>query len=116
MTVYQIWGSFSKDDEDRESPTTVSMFERDQMMGDGTTRMLDFERQFAAEDGEDLVLLKEFQPAPEVWLTKDAELEVARQVFNVFMDGWWQITEDHSGAKHDSSADERRPTEPPLNV
>lgn len=116
MSTYQIWGSFSRDDDGREFPTTVSLFEKGQLMGDGATTMLDFERKFAAEDGEDLVLLKEFDPVPGVWLSKEAELEVARQIFDSFMDGWWQITEEDPGAKHDRRTHESEPAGTPLDV
>lgn len=115
MTVYQIWGSFVKGDRDREHPTTVSMFEKDQLMGDREKTMLEFEQEFSTLEGEDLVLLKEFQPAPEVWLTKDAELEVARQIFDTFMDGWWRMTADDRG-RHDRSSDEQEPAGPSLDV
>ncbi len=72
-------------------------------MGDGVTTMEDFEKSFAAEEEEDLVLLKEFEPNPEVWLTDVAQQMMANQMCNMFMDGWFHHEE---GDLDDSSTPE----------
>jgi hypothetical protein len=112
VRTYQIWGSFTKEDVDREFPTTVSMFKRDQLMGDGKTRMVDWERDFAVLEGEDLVLLKEFEVVPDVLLDEPAEAAIARQIFDTYMEGWWHNME----MMHDCSTDELRPTKAPRDL
>ncbi len=95
MRTFQIWGSFVKGDKERL--TTVSMFQKDQLMGDGT-KMLDFEQRFAEEDGEKLVLLREFDVPHRGILDEDEEdeqaFEFARAVYNAYLDGWWHITQE----------------------
>ncbi len=90
MSVFQIWGQFTKDDPDQESPTTVSMFKKGQLMGNGQA-MEDFEREYATNDGEVLVLLREFEIESEALPSETVEFEMARAVYNAFMDGWWHI-------------------------
>lgn len=98
MTTYhQVWGNFAKDDRDREYPTTVSVFRKDQLMGDGHTRQVDFEREFATSEGEDFVLLREFEvDVTTLRELSDEELEqhITRGLFNSFMEGWWKSTKE----------------------
>lgn len=95
--IFQIWGSFTKTDKERESPTTVSTFRKGQLMADGVKTMLEFEQEFNASEDEETVLLHEFDPSSRIEtehgdtpLTEDQETAVAFLISNSFMAGWWK--------------------------
>jgi hypothetical protein len=101
VSVYQIWGSFHPGD--RRVPTTVSCFKKGELMGDGVKSMEGFEREFAKEDGEELVLMQEFDPAG---CGKEMHQDsVVRQIFDMYMRGWWNQTLEEE-LKNDSHPSE----------
>lgn len=95
MSVYQIWGSFEKGD--RDNPTTIDTFQKGQKLSNGMLTE-DFEKKFADEEGEEYVLLEEFDviehladrdihehmPSPEM------EAALAAMYAEAFMNGWWK--------------------------
>jgi hypothetical protein len=99
MSAFQIWGSFTKDDP--EFPTTVSTFRKGQLTPSGKS-MVDFEREFSEEEGEELVLLYEFDPIQHLadrevheHHPSDAmEAAIAHLVSNAFMEGWFRRKDD----------------------
>lgn len=106
MSVFQIWGSFLTDD--HEYPTTVSTFRKGQLMSNGVS-MEQFEREFAEEDGEELVLLYEFDPIQfladrEVYEhlpSESMESAIANMVSLAFMEGWFRRKDDEDDAADD---------------
>lgn len=103
MSVFQIWGSFAKDDP--EFPTTVSTFRKDQLTPSG--KLLEqLDREFAEEEGEEFVLLYEFDPIQtladrevhEHMPSVEMETAIAFLVSNAFMEGWFRRREDDEDA------------------
>ena len=90
MTTWQIWGNFAKDDLDRDFPTTISLIRKDELMLDGFTRKEDFERQFAVDEGEDFVLMREFElNFGDLIVPQEIEWGIVNQVYDAYLDGWW---------------------------
>jgi hypothetical protein len=109
VSVFQIWGSFAKGDPDH--PTTTSTFRKGQTNGPGGKTMEQLEREFADEEGEELVLMYEFDPIQrladrdvhEHHPSESMENAMAFMVAEAFMAGWFR------DRKEDDADDQAEP-------
>lgn len=89
--TYQIWGSFSRGG-DRSTPTTTSLFEKGQLMGDGVTTLEQFNRDFADQENDTFELMYEFT-LPDTGAEND--WGVLRAIDHAFWNGWFKNAEEH---------------------